>query len=259
MNVMDDISVLILTYNEEDNIGRTLSALTGFPEIVIVDSNSTDQTAEIVARFPNARLVARAFDNHAAQWNYGLAQCNRSWILALDADYVVSPELIDEIRHLGPLGDISGYRIGFRYCIHGRPLRGTLYPPVVAFYRRERAYYVQHGHTQRAIIDGRVDEMKARIDHDDRKPLARWIASQQKYARLEMDHILAQPRKNRRRIDRIRLLGWAAPPLVFIYTLFVKGCLLDGRPGWFYTLQRTVAECMMALDLIERRLRERSR
>lgn len=258
MSVMSDISVLILTFNEEENIGRTLSALERFSEIIVLDSCSTDRTAEIVARFPNARLVTRSFDSHASQWNYGLGLCTGSWVLALDADYLVPPSLVDELEGLAPTSDVAGYRVAFRYVIHGRPLRGALYPPVTALFRRARAQYVQQGHTQRVVVDGRIEKLNARIDHDDRKPLTRWVASQQRYARLEIDHILTLPPEERRWADRVRLTGWAAPPLVFLYTLVGKRCLLDGWPGWLYTLQRTVAECIIALDLTERRLRARS-
>ena len=55
--------------------------------------------------------------------------------------------------------------------------------------------------------------------------------------------------------DRLRRMAWPAPIVVFFYVLVVKGCLLDGWPGWFYTLQRVLAECMIALELIDRRLR----
>lgn len=72
MNFLKQIGVLILTYNEEANIGRTLEALTSFPEIVVLDSGSTDATPEIVSSFPNARMLTRPFDEHAKQWNYGL-------------------------------------------------------------------------------------------------------------------------------------------------------------------------------------------
>jgi glycosyltransferase involved in cell wall biosynthesis len=257
MTMLQETGVLILTYNEAPNIGRTLNALRAFPEVVVLDSGSTDETIAIVRRYPNCRLVTRRFDNHAAQWTFGLTGTGlrQPWLLALDADYVLSPELVREIARLQPAEGVAGYRIGFRYCVFGRPLSGTLYPPVIALYRRERAQYVQEGHTQRVLVEGRVEQLAGRIDHDDRKALDRWITSQQRYAALEADHLLASPKGQLRRIDRIRRLGWAAPILVFFYTLLVKRCILDGWPGWCYVLQRTLAETMIALTLLDRRLR----
>ncbi len=251
------VSVLILTYNEAPNIARTLDALVRFPEVVILDSGSTDETCTIAKRYPNVRIETRPFDQHAAQWTYGLTQCriNRPWVLALDADFVLSKQLVEEIASLPVETGAAGYRVRFRYCISGRPLSGTLYPPLAVLYRRDIAGYVQQGHTQRAVVDGPLLELSGLIDHDDRKPLSRWLASQQKYAKLEAEYLLAKPRKQLRRIERLRLMGWPVPPLVFFYTLIAKRCILNGWPGWLYVLQRTLAETMIALEVMDRRLR----
>lgn len=256
MTMINQISVLILTYNEEPNIGRTLEALARFEEVVVLDSGSSDGTANVVSQYPNARLVTRPFDNHATQWSYGLDNMGiaRRWILALDADYVLSPALVDEIEKLHPLDDQGGYRVAFRYCIHGRRLSASLYPAHVVLYRRDRARYTQEGHTQRVIVDGKIDELVAQIDHDDRKSLTRWLSSQLRYARLEADHLLGVPQARLRLVDKIRLTGTFGPFLVFFYTLLVKRCILDGWPGWLYVLQRTTAEIMIALYILDHNL-----
>jgi glycosyltransferase involved in cell wall biosynthesis len=260
MNFLDDITVLILSYNEEANIGRTLDALSLFPEIVVLDSGSTDATLSVVARYPNVRCVTRPFDTHERQWNYGLTSCGieRPWVLALDADYLVSAELVKEIAALSPTDDVAGYHAAFRYRIFGRALRATLYPPIAVLYRRCLAKYVQDGHTQRVVIVGSVKNLRCHVDHDDRKPLTRWLSAQQRYAALEADYLLATPRILLGRNDRIRLRGWPAPILVFLYALVVKGCLFDGWPGWYYVMQRTFAEIILSLELIERRLQSRA-
>jgi glycosyltransferase involved in cell wall biosynthesis len=257
LSFLDQITVLILTYNEAPNIGRTLDALIRFPEVVVLDSGSTDETIGIVKRYSNARITVRSFDTHVAQWNHGLTRCGiqRPWVLALDADYQVPSTLVDEISLLHPETAVSGYRFSFRYCIFGRALSAALYPPVVALYRRERAHYMQEGHTQRVIVSGGIEQGSGRIDHDDRKSLDRWIGSQQKYAKLEADHLMSTSRANLRRVDRVRLLAWPAPILVFFYTLLVKRCILDGLPGWLYVMQRTLAETMIAIEIADQRLR----
>ena len=257
MGFLADTTVLILTYNEEQNIARTLDALAGFPEIVVLDSGSTDATRAIARRHANVRVATRAFDQHAAQWNFGLTECaiERSWVLALDADYVLPASLVEEISALPLDAEVSGFRAGFRYCMHGRPLSAALYPPHVALFRRARTKFVQDGHTQRPVVDGAVGNLRNRIDHDDRKPLSRWFASQQNYARLEAEHLLTKPRSQLRRIDRLRLMAWPAPLLVPVYTLIVKRCFLDGWPGWLYVLQRMLAELMIAIEIVDRRLR----
>jgi glycosyltransferase involved in cell wall biosynthesis len=257
LSFLDQIAVVVLTYNEAPNIGRTLEALSRFPEVVVLDSGSTDDTIDIVNRYPNARSVSRPFDTHAVQWNHGLTSCGieRPWVLALDADYRLPAALVEEISLLQPVEAVSGYLFSFSYCIFGMPLSATLYPPVVALYLRERARYVQEGHTQRLIVSGAIERVSGRIEHDDRKPLDRWIASQQKYAKLEVDHLMTASRASLRGVDRIRLLAWPAPIFVLIYTLFMKRCILDGLPGWLYALQRTLAELMIAMEIVDRSVR----
>ena len=255
MKLKDDVTVLVLTYNEDPNIRRTLEAVSWAPRIIVVDSGSTDTTLEIVRTFPQARILTRAFDSFAAQCNFGIAHIQTTWVLSLDADYELSAELQREIQSLAQAEPLAGYTAEFVYRIHGTPLRASLYPARTVLFRRTRAAYQNEGHGHRVKVDGAVGCMAGRIYHDDRKPMARWFTSQLRYAHVEADHLLALPVSERGRNDRIRLLAWPAPLLVFIYTLIVKGCVLDGWAGWSYVLQRVLAEAMLALELTDRRLR----
>lgn len=256
MSFLSEITVLILTYNEAANIRRTLDALSAFDDVLVLDSGSTDDTVEIVNTYPNARLMVRAFDTHASQWNYGLAACHRPWVLALDADYVVPQSLVSSMAIISPSKIVGGYEVAFRYCIFGRPLSGSLYPPAVVLFRREKAFYVQMGHTQRVTVGGSIELLPGRIDHDDRKPLANWIASQVRYAKLEADYLASVPGSDLSRVDRIRRLGRSAPILVFFYALILKRCAFDGWPGWLYVMQRVLAEILLVIEIVDRRLRQ---
>ena len=91
------ITPLILTFNEAPNIERTLAKLAWADDVVVVDSGSTDGTREILARHPNVRVFVRTFTTHAEQWNFGLVQTGiqTDWVLALDADYVLSAALVE--------------------------------------------------------------------------------------------------------------------------------------------------------------------
>ena len=146
--------------------------------------------------------------------------------------------------------DVDGFQVGFQYCIDGRPLRGTLYPPRVVLYRRHAATYRQDGHAHRVEIDGPVGTLAGLIQHDDRKPLASWLAAQQKYAVQEADKLRALPADRLGLADRLRL-RFLGPALAPLYALFAKGGVLDGRAGWQYALQRTYAEILLALHLME--------
>jgi glycosyltransferase involved in cell wall biosynthesis len=253
--MIEDITPLLISYNEEANIARTLDRLAWARRIVVIDSGSTDCTLEIVRSYRHVEVIHRPFDDFASQCNFGIAQVNTPWVLSLDADYELSEELIRELGRLYPQPETGGYCARFVYRIFGRPLRGTLYPPRTVLYRKEKAVYRNEGHGHRVTVIGKVVSLAGVIFHDDRKPLVRWFAAQQRYAREEAKHLLASDRDTLGHTDRMRLAAWPAPLAVFLHTLVLKGCLLDGWPGWYYALQRLLFETMLALDLIDRRLR----
>ncbi|MCW5553492.1 MAG: glycosyltransferase family 2 protein [Verrucomicrobiae bacterium] len=249
------ITPLILTFNEAPNVARALERLKWAKEIVVVDSGSTDETLEILRRWPQVRVVQRRFDSFAVQCNFGLEQIRTPWVLSLDADYILTPELVAEIARLDNREAVAGYTARFRYCIQGRPLRSTLYPPRTVLYRRDKASYRADGHGHRVQVDGPTRMLASVIDHDDRKPMDRWLHEQNRYAAIEARHLLANPRSALSFPDRLRCGMVFAPAAVFFYTLIVKGLILDGWPGWFYVLQRTYAELLLALKLVEEKLR----
>lgn len=251
--MLQEITPVLLTFNEAPNLDRTLAALNWAQDIIIVDSFSADETLEIAKRHPRVRLLQRAFDSHAGQWNFATQQTNiqTDWIMALDADYVLSPDLVEELRRLRPDETTVGYRAAFRYLVAGVPLRGTLYPPVTVLFRRGRGSYFQDGHTQRLKVDGNVENLKTKIDHDNRKSLSHWLMSQDRYTRLEAEHLRRSAWSELSVPDKIRRFPGIAPFLVFAYCYLGKGVFLNGKYGLFYALQRLLVEVMIALRLIE--------
>lgn len=246
------ITPLILTYNETPNIARTLEALRWATQVLVVDSFSTDNTLEIARTFPSVRIVQRKFDSFAGQCNFGLEQIETEWVLSLDADYVLTSDLVVELRALDlSASNYSGYTARFRYCVYGHPLRGTLYPPRTVLYRKAQASYVNDGHAHHVQIRGSVGQLRAAIDHDDSKSLSSWLISQDKYMGREVQKLLNTPLSQLSRVDRIRLRKKWAPPLVLIYCLFYKRLVLDGWPGWYYTFQRVLAETLLSLRLMD--------
>lgn len=255
---LEDITPIVLTFNEETNLARCLERLSWASDVVVLDSYSTDRTEEIAARFPNVRFVQRTFDDHTTQWNHAVSLCRTPWVLSLDADYVISPDFTSEASALEPSADTTAYYARFRYCVLGKVLRASLYPPRAILFRRDACTYIEDGHTQLLSVNGQAGTLRAEVLHDDRKSLSRWLQSQLKYADLEASHLLQSPPDTLNRADRLRRGGVAAPAAVFFYTLLGRGLLLDGLAGWFYVLQRTTTECMIALHLLYRRLLQSS-
>lgn len=248
---LDQITPLILTYNEADNIERTLSHLTWAKQIIVIDSFSSDRTLEILESYPSVALYQRAFDTHAYQWNYGVEQVNTGWVLSLDADYIVPPALYQELVDLEPGETIGGYFIPFKYCVWGHPLRGTILPPRQALFRRDRAHYIDDGHTQLLHVTGESAHLKAPFHHDDRKPLGRWLWAQDRYMVIEARKLLETPIQDLSWGDRLRKQKIIAPFVVLVYCLILRGGIFDGWYGWYYAWQRMLAEIVLALRLIE--------
>jgi glycosyltransferase involved in cell wall biosynthesis len=255
MPFLDGVTPLIITYDEIANIERTLAPLAWADRIVVIDSGSTDGTLDVLAGDRRIAVHHRPFDSFAEQCNFGLGKIESEWVLSLDADYELSPALVEELRSLRPVDGCAGFSATFIYRIHGRPLRGSLYPPRTVLYRVARGRYANEGHGHRLRLSGEPDRLRAPIYHDDRKPLSRWFQSQLAYANREAEHLLAMPRAEMSRADRLRVMAWPAPILVFLYVLFANRAVLDGPPGWYYAFQRLLAEVLLALELLDRRLK----
>ena len=250
--MLDQITPLILTKDEEPNIGRTLGQLTRFRDVVVVDSFSTDATVAIAGTFPNVRIVQRAFDEHALQWTHGLQQVRTPWFLALDADYFLPSEFVRELEELSP-GTLRGYRASFRYAVGGRPLRASLYPPRIVLAARSHATFWQDGHTQRLSVDGDVERLREPIIHDDRKDFRSFVARQKRYMAAEAEKLRLSDPRSLGVAGRIRKLVVVAPFAVLVQTLLVKGLILDGPAGLRYAWERFVAELMLSRELLRRR------
>jgi glycosyltransferase involved in cell wall biosynthesis len=246
--MLDQITPLILTYNEAPNIARSLGALSWAGDIVVVDSFSDDDTVAIAKSIPHVRVFQRAFDCHRNQWEFGLKETGITtpWVLALDADYVLSDKVVAELTDLMPDAQTAGYRANFVYCIKGRKLRSGIYPPVTVLYRRQAATYVQDGHTQRVALNGAIEDLRAPIFHDDRKSLKHWFNSQVKYTELEAQKLRAADPAQLDLADRLRRWRFVVPPVMLVYCLIVRGGILDGWAGFYYAFQRAMAELMLS-------------
>ena len=143
--LLDQITLLILTYNEAPNIRRTLDKLRWARRIIVIGSGSTDGTLEILCSYNNIIIEYKKFIDFKSQWNYGISRVENEWILTLDADYELSEDLIIELQLMTPFPNTIGYRAEFIYRIFGRPLRGTLYPPRVVLFKKGTASYRQEG------------------------------------------------------------------------------------------------------------------
>jgi hypothetical protein len=175
------------------------------------------------------------------------------WILRLDADYQVTDALVAELARLDPSPAVSAYRIGFDYAVFSHKLLSSLYPPKMVLLRKGFFSVWDKGHSEAWDVRGHVVTLHGRIIHDDWKPVSQWLIGESRGMQRELDWM---------RVHKGGLVRWLRlrPPLmpiaVFLYCLFGKGLILNGRAGVFYALQRMVAEAVLSLMVLEEKLRD---
>lgn len=249
--MLEIITPLLLTYDEAPNLRRTLQQLSWAMQVVVIDSFSKDETLDILSEYPQVNIFQRKFDTHANQWNYGLQQINTEWVLSLDADYVLSNELINELLGLSPDSASHGYFGRFKYCVFGKPIRSSILPPRIVLFRLSRGHYIDDGHTQLLQLDGSTSQLSGYIHHDDRKPISRWLWAQDRYMIMEAKKLLESPRSQLSLADKLRKTKWFSPLVIVLYCLVFRGGILDGWRGFYYAYQRMLAELILSIRLVE--------
>jgi glycosyltransferase involved in cell wall biosynthesis len=249
------ITPIILTANCAHNIAACLSDLDFAQRIVVIDSGSSDATLAICAKHPRVEVIHRSFDHHAAQRSFGLSQVHVGWAMCLDSDYRLPPALLRELAALPEPDSHDGYVLNYAYCIFGKALRASLMPPRLLLAKAGKLQVDADGHAERFSVPGSIGQLQAPIHHDDRKPLERWVQRQVFYSRMEAKK-LCDPQARLRWRDKLRRSASLAPVAVFCYLLFARGLWRDGWHGWYYTIERTIAELILLLCVLEQRFQK---
>jgi len=228
------LSVCIITFNEELNIGRTLESVSGLMkqaggEIVIVDSGSTDRTVEIVRGY-GAKVFVEPWKGYAAQKNSAIEKCSGDWTLLLDADEAVSKELALEIQRIVQQkdGGATGYWIPRKNLFLGRWLRhGGFYPD-----RKLRLFCRGRGRVEDRLVhetvkvEGPTAVLEGDLLHYAYPTLAGYIEHMNKYSSLGAQ-MAAQ--EGKRGFSFINIV--IRPKLTFFYNYFLRLGFLDGKEG----------------------------
>jgi glycosyltransferase involved in cell wall biosynthesis len=187
------ISVIILTYNEEANIEACLQSVCEWAgEIFVVDSGSTDATQAIAARY-GTHIAYHKWKNHADQFNWALDNLpvQQPWMMRLDADETVTPELVAELRHTLPTvpADVNGFYVKRRIFFMGRWIRhGGLYPIwLLRIFRHGKGYCENLWMDEHIVLsEGTTHNLQHDIIDENRKGMRFWTIKHEDYARREM-------------------------------------------------------------------------
>jgi glycosyltransferase involved in cell wall biosynthesis len=239
------VTPVILTYNEEPNIGATLESLAWAPRVVVVDSGSTDRTEEIAREYRNVSWFVRRFTDHASQWKFAVHETGieTEYVLALDADMQPSARFCEELATFIRTGQFAGAWISFEYRALGQTLLGSIYPAQIRLFRPHEVRIDQPGHTQVFSVHGPLYRFRSKFIHEDRKPLSRWLESQMAYASLEA-HRIRTAQKNTLR-DLLRRAG-ISPAVYGAYAYIKAGGPLRGRAARAYAHERLIFETILA-------------
>ncbi|HZR65593.1 MAG TPA: glycosyltransferase family 2 protein [Terriglobales bacterium] len=254
------VSVIVAVRNDVRNLRSCLESLRGAGEVCVIDSQSTDETIEVARSF-GAKVVQ--FHYHGGwpkkrQWALDTLSLEYEWVLLLDADESLSPELVTEIRRAIADPNADGYYIGLDIFFLGKRLRhsgATFYK--LCLFRRGKGQFECRTRLQDAsmcdmevhehvVIDGPVRKLKARIVHRNIENLSRYIQKHNEYsnweARVGKSHgeSALQPKlfgsqAERRRWIRARFFNLPGSSILFFFYKYVlRFGFLDGVPGLIY-------------------------
>jgi glycosyltransferase involved in cell wall biosynthesis len=226
------LSVAVITLNEEQNLPRTLASIAWADEIVIVDSGSMDATRAIAHSY-GARFVTEPWHGFARQKNFALSLCTSDWVLSLDADESVTPELAASIQKiLTAASSRTAYTLPRRNIFLGRWIRhGGYYPDAkLRLFPRGQATFQETPVHETAAFAGNVETLHGDLLHDAYPTLASYLDHMQRYSSLGADIAVTRGRTGRSLFSFLE--GVLLNPLAtFLYNYILRVGFLDGREG----------------------------
>jgi glycosyltransferase involved in cell wall biosynthesis len=225
---MPALTAILISYNEEQDLPRALASLAGIAdEIVVVDSGSTDRTCEIARSF-GTRVYARKLDSFAEQKNYAASLSRNDWILSIDCDQELSPELrASMLAWKQQTPDKNAYEIIQLTNYLGEWIRHSGWYPEfrVLLYRRDKGKFVAALH-ERVHVEGPLGRLDGHLFHYTIRSLAEHRAKLDAMSTIAAEDMFAHGRKSWR-----AAMIFASPWTVVQRLVFQLG-ILDGRRGW---------------------------
>jgi glycosyltransferase involved in cell wall biosynthesis len=268
------VSVLVPTLDEELNLPDCLDSVSWADEVFVVDSYSRDRTVQI-ARERGAHVVQHPFESYSLQKNWALNTLpfRNPWVLIVDADERVTPELKCEMETVLPNADCAGYYLNRRVIFLGRWIRHAGWYPNwnLRLFRHQLGRYDGREVHEHVVLDGPAGYLRNDLLHLDRRGLEAFVARHNRYSTLEAAarfkaesdapdrarlpvSLLASPVQRKRFVrERVWPRVPAKPLVLFVYMYLLRRGFLDGRAGLALCVFHAFQEFMVGLKLAELR------
>lgn len=225
------ISAIIITKNEESNIKRCLDTIKWVDEVIVVDSGSTDDTVEI-ARKLGAKVFGNQWQGYGAQKNFAIDKTTNDWILSIDADEEVSPELQKEIKKViqNP-GNYEAFKMPRKLIFQGKFLRwGGCYPNYqIRLFQKGKAKFNLDFVHEKLVVDGKIGLLKGSLLHYSYKDLSDYFDRFNRYTTLDAQKRFSKGKK-------FYFWYYIQPLLRFFNMYFLRLGFLDGIKGLTWAL-----------------------
>ena len=247
----ETVSASIITYNEEDNIRRCLESVKWCDEIIIVDSFSTDRTLDICREYTD-KIHTRTYPGNIDQKNYAASLATGDWVLSLDADERVTPELREEI--LRKLKDnsssICGYYFKRKAYLFGKWVKHCGWYPdyKLRLFRRNKGRFEGREPHDELTVEGSTRRMKGAIEHFTYKNLKEYVAKIERYSAVAASNMKLKS------YTVILLLLLIKPPWKFFEFYFLRCGFLDGTLGFLICVLTAFSNFLKYAHLLDRRV-----
>ncbi len=245
------ISITILTKNSEKHLEKVLDALVDFDEVLIYDTGSIDKTLEIASRYSNTRTFEGPFEGFGATHNKASQMAGHDWILSIDSDEVLTPELKEEIFNL-QLDPLTVYSFPRKNYYNGKWIKWCGWHPdrVVRLYNKKKTRFTSSDVHERVVADGfKHCLLKGAVKHYPYGGTADFLSKMQHYSEL-----FARQNAGKKKASFFKALfrGWFA----FFKSFFLKRGFLGGKEGFIISLYNANTAFYKYVKLSETNQRE---
>jgi glycosyltransferase involved in cell wall biosynthesis len=243
------LTVTVITYNEAEHIAAALDSVAWADEIIVVDSGSTDGTADI-ARAKATRVITREWPGYSAQKNFAADQASHDWVLSMDADERVTPALAREIRELLARGpEATGYRIRRVSCYLGKWVRSTDWFPDFQLRLYNRGAGRWNGmriHESFRLTAGQPGQLRGELEHYAYRDISHHLKKIDAYTTLIAEQSYEEGR-------RTNVLSLAFHPwFAFFRNYVLRAGVKDGAVGFIVSLLNSYYVFLKLAKLWER-------